>query len=241
MDFNKNAEISERILKVLDYQGDTKNSFAQKLGYTRSQTIYDIVNGKSAPSFDFFNRFVNSDYSEIFNIEWLLSGKGEMTKATKPAISGEAVQEYSFKTDRRHPAQQVPLYNIEAAAGLVTLFDKRQYVEDYISIPNLPKCDGAIYITGDSMYPLLKSGDIVMYREIKDIINSIFWGEMYLLTFEVGGDLYTMVKWLQKSELGPDYIKLVSENQHHQPKDILLKNIKAAAIIKASIRINSMS
>ena len=60
----------------------------------------------------------------------------------------------------------VPLYNVEGTAGLVPLFlDKasRQPV-DYIHIPNLPKCDGAIYVVGDSMYPLLKSGDIVLFH-----------------------------------------------------------------------------
>lgn len=239
MELNKNAEISERITKIIDFQSDTKNSFAQKLGYPRSQTIYDVVNGKSAPSFDFFNRFVNSEYSAIFNIEWLLTGKGNMLKID--SSEKQALQEFILKTDTREHIQQIPLYNLEAAAGLVQLFNNKQHVEEYISIPNLPKCDGAVYITGDSMYPLLKSGDIVMYKQVNDIINGIFWGEMYLLTFEIAGDTYTMVKWLQRSEQGTDYIKLVSENQHHQSKDIPLKSIKAMAYIKASIRINSMT
>ena len=60
----------------------TPNNFAQKLGYTRSQTIYDILNCKSAPSFDFFNRFQNSEYSEMINIDWLLTGRGSISKKT---------------------------------------------------------------------------------------------------------------------------------------------------------------
>lgn len=54
------------------------NFFAQKLGYTRSQTIYDITNGKSAPSYDFFKRFMLSEYSAIYNIDWLITGRGNM-------------------------------------------------------------------------------------------------------------------------------------------------------------------
>jgi phage repressor protein C with HTH and peptisase S24 domain len=38
---------------------------------------------------------------------------------------------------------------------------------EQILIPHLPKCDGAFYVTGDGMYPLLKSGDLVLYKEIK--------------------------------------------------------------------------
>ena len=111
---------------------------------------------------------------------------------------------------------------------------------DYISIPRLPKCDGAVYITGDSMYPLLKSGDIILYKEIQDIKNEIFWGEMYLLSLEISGEEFVTVKYIQKSEKD-GFVKLVSQNKHHQDKDVALDKIRALAIVKASIRINSMN
>ena len=112
-------------------------------------------------------------------------------------------------------------------------------VLDTIKIPHLPKCDGAISITGDSMYPLLKSGDMVLYKEVP--LDSIFYGEMYLLAYQIDGwEEYITVKYVQKSELGDDYLKLVSQNQHHQPKDVKKAQITAIAIIKASIRINTM-
>lgn len=80
----KNTEISERINQLIDYVGDSKNEFAKKLGYERSQSIYDISNGKSKPSFDFFEKLLNSEYSEIINIEYLISGIGNIEK-TKSA------------------------------------------------------------------------------------------------------------------------------------------------------------
>ena len=45
------------------------------------------------------------------------------------------------------------------------------------------KCDGAIHIVGDSMYPLLKAGDIVFYKEMSIDLQYIFYGEMYLLSY----------------------------------------------------------
>lgn len=90
------------------------------------------------------------------------------------------------------------------------------------------------------MYPLLKSGDIVAYKAIQDFVNEVFWGEMYLLSISMSGEEYVTVKFVQKSEKGDDYIKLVSQNQHHSPKDIHLSKVLAMALIKASIRINSM-
>ena len=79
----KNTEISARILQIIENQGITPNLFAKKLGYERSQTVYDVINGKSAPSYDFFRRFELSEYSEGINISWLLTGNGQMLRKTK--------------------------------------------------------------------------------------------------------------------------------------------------------------
>jgi len=149
--------------------------------------------------------------------------------------------EYVLRTDKRIDKQDIPLYDIQAAAGLTQLFTGKPNVIDYITIPNLPKCDGAMYMTGDSMYPLLKSGDIIAYKQVKDIANGILWGEMYVLSFLLDDEDFTLVKYIQKSEEGTEYIKLVSQNQHHSSKDIPLKNVTALALIKASIRFNSMN
>ena len=144
--------------------------------------------------------------------------------------------------DAVYPIQEIPLYDLVATAGLKELFSggkSATQVLDTIKIPHLPKCDGAISITGDSMYPLLKSGDMVLYKEVP--LDSIFYGEMYLLAYQIDGwEEYITVKYVQKSELGDDYLKLVSQNQHHQPKDVKKAQITAIAIIKASIRINTM-
>lgn len=171
------------------------------------------------------------------NLMWLLTGEGSM-------IVGEAsisvANTFSLGSDHEIENQQVPLYDLEAVAGLVPLFNNGHHEPvDYIQIPHLPKCDGAVHVTGDSMYPLLKSGDIVLYKAIKDIPNNIFWGEMYLVSVDMDGEEYISVKYIKKSEL-KDHIKLVSYNQHHADKDILISKVRALAFVKASIRINSM-
>lgn len=81
---NKNAEISARIAEILQYTGDTRNGFAVKLGYERAQTVYDVMNMKSAPSYDFFRRFSLSEYSDTIDLKWLLSGEGSMLRKDIP-------------------------------------------------------------------------------------------------------------------------------------------------------------
>ena len=76
----KITEISERLTQILEYAATTPNNFAKILGYTRSQSVYDILNGKCAPSYDFFRRFVLSEYSEVYSLEWLITGQGEIVQ-----------------------------------------------------------------------------------------------------------------------------------------------------------------
>lgn len=131
------------------------------------------------------------------------------------------------------------LYDISAAANLNTLLaDRPQYALGRIVIPNIPVCDGAVYVSGDSMYPILKSGDIVGFRSINSFSDVIF-GEMYIVSFERGGDEYLTVKYVNRSEV-KGCIKLVSYNPHHDPMDLPLEQINAMAIVKFSIRKNLM-
>lgn len=136
--------------------------------------------------------------------------------------------------------QEVYLYDIDAAANLKTLFQNTmENIIDLIKVPDLPKCDGAVRVKGDSMYPLLKSGDIVFYKQIQDLRNEIFFGEMYLLSMNMAGDEYVVVKYVHRSDV-EGCIKLVSYNQHHGPMDISLETIRAMALVKASLRFNTI-
>ena len=47
------------------------------------------------------------------------------------------------------------------------------------------------------------------------------------------------VKYIQKAERD-DYVKLVSQNPHHADKEIAKSRIRALALVKASIRMNSI-
>jgi phage repressor protein C with HTH and peptisase S24 domain len=168
------------------------------------------------------------------NPEWIESGKGEMFNA-EPNLTP-----FTLRTDRSLPLQSVPLYSMEGTAGLVPIFEDESSVKpiNFIHIPNLPKCDGAIYVVGDSMYPLLKSGDIILYKQLNDV-RDIFWGDMYLLSIDMDGEEYITVKYVQKSE-HEGYIKLVSQNQHHADKEVEVSRVRAIALIKASVRMHTI-
>ena len=172
---------------------------------------------------------------EDINADYILTGRGTPIKT-------EVTQIFNPKyTELIEAEGSIVLYDIEAAANLKSLLlDKNQNILGRIHIPNIPKCDGAVYVKGDSMYPLLKSGDIIAYKEIPLEMSHIFFGEMYLISIDLDGDEYLTVKYIQHSEKGEEWIKLVSYNSNHQPKDFPLSSVRAMALVKLSIRMNTM-
>ncbi len=242
--------IQLRIKELRESAKMTQKEFSQVIGVDNSQ-YSKIEQGKIQPTIQQI-----MEISSNFNVttDWLLTGnenklqKEKESKqysiepntniAAEPQMSIYKLKTDYFGTDR----QSIPLYEIDAAAGLNTLFSSQatQVPLDFIIVPNAPRCDGAIFVRGDSMYPILKAGDIICYKTIFNIDNLIF-GEMYLLEIDNGDDIYLTVKFVQKSELGNDYIKLVSENNYHAARDIPLMQVKALAIIKLSIRYNTIS
>lgn len=202
----------------------------------KQPTLRDVISEKVKPSYDTIRQIVDCSSLNI-DSEWLLTGRGEMVKTgTEPSLQ---VIHHPKTPDKIVESQEVTLYDVDAAANLQSLFvNKDQHILGKIRIPNLPKCDGAVYVRGDSMYPLLKSGDIVIYKELHDFNNVIF-GEMYLVSMDIEGDEYLAVKYVNRSEV-EGCIKLVSYNPHHAPKDVELKYILAMALVKVSIRMNTM-
>lgn len=230
----------ERIKKYIDNKGLSIRAFEASVGFSNGAFASQLKNNRTI-GVDRLENILR--VYEDLNVEWLLTGRGDMLR-NNIAVEGAEV-EYKVIHDPKYTEavrdqQVVYLYDIEATAGLRAIMDnKNQNIIDTIRIPNLPKCDGAIHVVGDSMYPILKSGDIVLYKEVTDLAN-IFWGEMYLLSIAVDDEEYITVKYLQRSDEGKDYVRLVSHNQHHSPKDIPTSSITALALVKASIRLNTI-
>ena len=238
----------ERFYQYLDYKEVKPTKFEKENGLSNGYLGTQLRRNGSLGE-DVLNTIIDNCLD--LNPIWLLTGKGKMINnklEEEDLVENDSNQQQSskifkLKTDKVLNKQSVPLYDVQASASVVGLFRDKNSERpiDHITIPNLPKCDGAIYVSGDSMYPLLKSGDIIMYKKLSNSIDSIFWGEMYLVSLiNDDGDEFVMVKWIHKSDQGEDFIKLVSENRHHQPKDFHIKNVKGLALIKASVRINSM-
>lgn len=240
--------VLDRIKEYIDSKGITIAAFERSVGMSNASFGKSLKNGGAIGSDKLENILLS--YPDL-SPSWLLTGEGPMLKTpsaeaqfahtiTPAGIDVNPIHQPRY-TERKVENQTINLYDFEAAAGLRSLLDNRHAnIIDTIRIPNLPKCDGAIHIVGDSMYPLLKAGDIVLYKEVPADIQNIFFGEMYLISYLIEDDDYVMVKYIKKSSQGAPFVTLASQNPHHADRDIDFRHVNALALIKASIRINSM-
>lgn len=225
-----NTEISERIKQLIEYLQINANKFAKVLGYERSQTIYDILSGKSAPSFDFFNRLENSEYSVKVNTKWLLTGKGELSPKNYNIVS-EPQSQYNITNN----SNKLPLIPLNAVAGLSNGTNDTILEVDcvYYDVPEFnKKADYLIRITGSSMSPKYHSGDIVACKKLS--LDTFFqWNKVYVVDTEQG----PLVKRIRKSSMGDDHILLFSDNANYDPFDLPRKSLNAIGLVIGVIRL----
>jgi phage repressor protein C with HTH and peptisase S24 domain len=244
----KNTEISARILQIIENQEVTPNLFAKKLGYDRSQTVYDIINSKSAPSYDFFKRFEISEYSEIINISWLLTGQGEMLKTKSTKINTTSSKRFSQIVDSKDKGSNnsetnngiaeknfsIPLYDVSTSAGYGSfdeMIDSEKLVGNF-AIPGFTNIDWMIYVSGSSMYPKYSSGDIIACRVLRES-QFIQWGKVYVLATREQGIL---VKRLKKCE-SENYLTAVCDNPAYDAFDVPKDEILGIALVVGVIRL----
>lgn len=166
-------------------------------------------------------------YSNL-NIEWLLTGKGEMLKSKKHIVE-EPIGSYG-----NNIKNLVPLLPIEAIAGFGVgdwTVHESDIQEKYL-VPDFNGIDFMIKVKGSSMYPKYNSGDIVACRKI-NWKSFIQWNKPHVISTKEQG---IIVKRINKSS-EQNFFTLVSDNQAYPPFDIPQEEITGIALIIGVIRL----
>ncbi|WP_394776705.1 helix-turn-helix transcriptional regulator [Flavobacterium sp.] len=223
---------TERVKEYLIFKGISKYKFCQLLGFS-NKFLDNSENMGTDKACKILHHFPD------INAEWLLTGNGNMVKTDHENDENRTKQK--FVTDTKLKDQNIPVYDVRTADEIIDLFltEENQTSIGYINTPKLVKCDGALYIIGDSMYPLLKNGDIAIYKKVLNHQQNIIWGEMYLICVINDGNESFFIRYLKPSEQ-EGYVQFISQNTQHPTIEFPITSIKALALVKASIRINSL-
>lgn len=191
--------LNERIRTVRERSNLNQEEFAKSLDMTTA-TVNRYEKGHRIPDATFLNQLVNKYNCDP---EWLLTGKGEITKEKDlekntedngyiyiPQVSGE----------------------ISAGAGLIpdnTIEIKIAFKKDWIQRKGDPQNMSIIRIRGDSMETTLVSGDLALIDHNQNYLDPE--GGIYAVAI----DHQIMIKRLQL--LYPvKKVKIISDNQKYE-------------------------
>lgn len=128
-------ELNNRIQKIIQYSMLTASEFADEIGVQRSN-ISHIISGRNKPSLDFIIK-IKDRFPEI-QWEWIIEGKGEMTKST---LSPTSLQESKINFSEKEKNSETDLFSIINSPSYPTTENKSipNPLELNISAPNIEK------------------------------------------------------------------------------------------------------
>lgn len=221
-------EIVDRIKLFREYLGIGQTAFEVNIGVARGY----FSNVKTLGS-DRILR-IHTKYPEL-NIEWLVTGNGEMIKNAEREQKTIEISESAISKTKRKGAL---IYDIDATCGLsgrdIEFTDEK--VIGSIDAPEINSDSKIIFATGDSMLPLIASGDRVVIRKIEswDYFN---YGQVYLIITNE----YRLIKRVRRHPKDADNLILLrSENPNYDDIDLPKREIIHLFIVENILSIKNI-
>lgn len=219
----KKSPIKQNILLYLTEKGVTPYEFYRASGVTRG-----VLQQNNGISEDNIARFLT--YAPDVNIEWLITGKGEMLKDKH--INYQRQKELAYHVPEGSH-EGIPLIPVEAMAGALT--SERTVLEyecERYVVPVFKGADFLIPVKGSSMYPKYSSGDIVACQRVP--MSDLFfqWNKVYVIDTNQGA----LIKRIKPGST-PDKVLIVSDNEKYDPFELPISAIHAVALVIGVIRL----
>ena len=214
----KISPIKERILYFVETLGISKRRFYERINVSRG-----TLESESSITEEILTRFLAA-YPDISET-WLLTGEGEMLKKSKNMIE-------SIEVDRK---RALPLLPVEAIAGWTdtTSASVMDYECEWLDLPQF-LIRGAHYlirVSGDSMYPEYRSGDILACLRLTEV-TFFQWGKNYVIDSSQG----VMVKRIEECPDNDECVLCISENPRHKPFRLPKADIRSLSLVVGLIR-----
>lgn len=237
--------VKERIKTFCKAENITVSAFEESIGVSNG---YVNAISKSI-GIDRLNIIVEK-YSNL-NIEWVLTGKGEMLKTkcssndTTPSVSHYGRNEYTTNSPALQkkatliaqstniPNKGIPLIPIEAMAGALTCEQTvLEYECERYVVPVFKGADFLIPVKGSSMYPKYSSGDIVACQRVA--MSDLFfqWNKVYVIDTTQGA----LIKRIKPGS-DENHVLIVSDNEKYDPFELPISAIHAVALVIGVIRL----
>lgn len=230
--------LKDRLTRFIEASGYSVREFERVIGVSNA-TITHVKDSLSAN----LKERISANFQRL-NMEWLLTGEGNMLKSISDVAEGAPTnnRETTERQPRDIPAAKpvaqggIPLIPIDAVAGFngwdengISELDCTRYdVPDFAAV----HADFLIRVSGSSMYPKYSSGDILACRKVIEV-TFIQWGKIYVIDSQQGA----MVKRLFEIEGDEEHILCKSDNENYPPFKLPKDEIRSLSIVVGAIRL----
>ena len=232
------TKLTERLKQFRKELHLTQDAVAARLGIGKS-ALSMIENGHAALSARNRDLLIRA-YG--LNPAWLDEGREPMLvgrSETDDPSAGEASTTAPLPVPEGGSLhrQVIPLYGIDPTGGLSSLLEYPENFtpEEYLQIPGLTRCDGAVRAGDNGMSPLFRRGDLILYRRA-DRGEDPFWGDMYLVGVEMEGEEYITVRYLRPGKR-EGFLELRGNDPSLPGREVERRRIRAWARVVAVLRI----
>lgn len=141
---------------------------------TTAPNLSSALRGVESVITDKFMIRFNQAYGNIFSIDWLLNGNGNMICNSSPVRINN------------HSGNARPYFNLDIVDDFDIIFNNKNRVPTYnidfepFNLNEVIWCN----ITGRSLEPLISNGDIIALKEIHDWKNFLNLGKIYCIVLD---------------------------------------------------------
>lgn len=241
------AKIIDRIRDFIDHKGISMRSFEVQAGLTNG-IISTALKRNTDISWESVSKIVDT-YKEI-DIEWLITGNGQMLKVNdeliplQPVISPKSIKEEGkeielpctdeFEYVNNDNEGKVPIVHELSFATIDPDEPSTIKADEHYYIKEFRNADFLMRVAGDSMYPKYKPGDLIACRNIR-YTNFYQWGKPYaLLTCHQG----IIIGRVYEHHQYTTFVRVKSDNPSYPEWEIPIDEVARAAIIIGSISLD---
>ena len=179
--------IANELRSYFSERGITQQSIANELHVSKAY-INALFTGRTS-----IGKSTARKLSELYGISesWLLTGEGAIAK---------------------YDGNGIPEYDVDFSCGNAVMYTDSTAIVGTLSMSEYANATAIVRATGNSMHPLISSGDKVIIKEVENWAENIIYGQIYGI--ETDGDIRTIKRVRRSSEEGIIILEPINKEEY---------------------------
>lgn len=228
--------VRERLKEYIKYSGITTTEFERTIGASNGY-VTSISKGIGAK----FSREISKRYPDL-NLDWLLSGEGDMLLRSDGISGIEIDDDDRFAEAKKQGLTIIPEYSEAFRGGPTGHVISSDKMGQLWGIPGI-RADFIAEVEGDSMTPGYPPGTKLAFRELhfdpEAPTLGIPFGEVFgIITEPYEGEFVTYIKRLRRHKDKGLWVAHSDNTDKYDDFDIAVSQVRHLFVVVASIKLS---